>query len=157
MISPELGTLIKHRRGMMLLDKVLAHDDNAITTQVIISENSTFFEIDHVPAWVGVEYSAQSVAALSGLTASKMNEESKLGLLLSCRNYKSSRSRFEAGETLIISAEEEFNDGHMGVYRSSIYIESKAIASLTLSAYIPDNINHIKTLGRKMKRGSDNE
>ncbi len=138
MTFPALEELIKHRRGMLLIDEVIAFDDNTITTQLTITPNSTFLEGDHVPAWVGVEYVAQSVAAFSGMLAHNRSEPTKLGLLLSCRRYKTSSSKFMLGETLIIHVEEEFNDGNMGAYSCSISIKGEAIASLSLSAYIPD-------------------
>jgi len=148
MSFPALEELVKHRRGMLLIDEVLSCDDDKITTQLTITKNSLFLQNDHVPAWVGVEYAAQSVAALSGMRARKQSEESKLGLLLSCRRYKSNRSKFMIGERLVIEAVEEFNDGQMGAYSCSISMNGEAIASLSLNAYIPDNINNIRTLGR---------
>ena len=143
MTFPAIEKLIKHRRGMLLIDEVLSYNDDTITTQLTIKKDTTFLQDGQVPAWVGVEYVAQSVAALSGMRAHHLCEEAKIGLLLSCRRYKSNRSAFNLGEVLIIHVDEEFNDGNMGAYTCSISINDETIASLTLSAYIPDNIDDI--------------
>jgi predicted hotdog family 3-hydroxylacyl-ACP dehydratase len=142
-IFPPIEDLVKHRRGMLLIDKVIAYDENNVTTQLTITKGATFLHDGHVPSWVGVEYAAQSVAALSGMRAHILNEKPKLGLLLSCRRYKTTRCEFKLDETLVIHAEEEFNDGQMGAYTCSILIEGETIATLSLSAYSPDSIDNI--------------
>ena len=88
---------------------------------------------------------AQAVAALVGLQAIQGDKEVKIGLLLSCRRYKSTRPRFMLGEVLNVHAREEFSDGQMGAYSCSIYDEAgKEVVTVILSAFMPENVEEIK-------------
>ncbi len=139
----QLEDLVKHRRGMLLIDRIVSHDEDSVTAEVTITPQSTFFQQDHVPSWVGLEYAAQTVAALSGLRAKTKNQDMKVGLLLSCRRYQCTRPRFVAGDVLTIHAKEEFNDGQMGAYNCSIHQGAEEVATVSLSAYIPESINDL--------------
>tara|TARA_B100001750_G_scaffold211649_1_gene193000 strand:- start:933 stop:1376 length:444 start_codon:yes stop_codon:yes gene_type:complete len=138
-----LDKIMKHKRTMLLLDRVVSHTDNIVVAEVTISPASTFFHDGHVPAWVGLEYAAQAVAAFSGIRAMENNGESKVGFLLSCRRYICSRSAFKYGDVITIHAQEEFNDGNMGGYTCSLSIGGEEVASVTLSAYIPEKLNEM--------------
>lgn len=137
--------LIKHRRGMLLLRQILSHTDRSIVADVEITSDATFLQGDHVPAWVGMEYAAQAVGALSGLQALDSGRAVKVGFLLSCRRHKAMLSKFMLGDVITVKAEEEFNDGRMGAYRCALYKGDLEIATLTLSAYIPDSLDDMYT------------
>lgn len=136
-----IESLVKHRRGMLLIDRLISHSDNGVVVEVDITPNSSFLQDGHVPAWIGVEYAAQGVAVYAGLRDHLNFRENKVGLLLSCRNYKVQRSRFMLGETLSIRVEEEFSDGQMGAYNCTIHdANQEMIASVSLNAYVPETV-----------------
>lgn len=138
--------LVKHRRKMLLIERIISHTDLTIHAQATITPESTFLKGDHVPAWIGIEYAAQAVAALSGLRFLDQDEENKVGLLLSCRRYKCTRPRFMLGDILDIDAREEFNDGQMGAYNCTISIGKEEVATVSLSAYIPNDVHNLPTI-----------
>ena len=131
-----LDKIMKHKRTMLLLDRVVSHTDNFILAEVTISPASTFFHDGHVPAWVGLEYAAQAVAAFSGIRAMENNGESKVGFLLSCRRYICSRSAFKYGDVITIHAQEEFNDGNMGGYTCSLGTLSRETHISSMIAFL---------------------
>jgi len=141
MIKYNLEELVKHRRGMLLIDNLLFYNDRGVVVDVKITKKTLFYNEGHVPVWIGVEYAAQAVAAWAGLQAKKNNEEPKLGLLLSCRKYKSTRAHFELGETLTIYTKEEFNDGQIGSYNCDILdAEQKKVVTVSIMVYGTNDI-----------------
>ena len=100
MTNPLIEDLVKHRRGMLLVDKILSYDECGLIAEVVIKKGNSFLSEGYVPAWIGIEYVAQAVAAWGGLQAIQDDKGVKIGLLLSCRKYKSTRSHFMLGEVL---------------------------------------------------------
>ena len=147
MIDYPIEDLVKHRRGMLLVDRLVSYNVSGVVVEVIIKEDTSFLNDGYVPAWVGIEYVAQAVAAWGGLQAIQGDKEVKLGLLISCRKYKSTRPRFMLGEVLNVHTREEFNDGQMGSYSCNIYDETgKEIVTTYLSAFVPENVEEIKKI-----------
>ena len=97
--------LVPQEPPMVFLDRVLAYEENSLTTETTVDRENPFCEDDGMPAWVGIEYMAQSVAAYAGVQARLRGEPPMVGFLLGTRAYKCSVSRFPLGETLTILVE----------------------------------------------------
>lgn len=70
MIAWPLAELLPHAGDMILIDKVLSFDDEQICTTLTVKAEGLFNLPDgSLPAWVGVELMAQSVAAFAGCHA----------------------------------------------------------------------------------------
>jgi len=137
MIDYRIEDLINHRRGMLLVDRLVSYDISGAVIEVILKEDTSFLNEDYVPAWIGIEYAAQAVAVWAGLQAIQGDKKIKTGLLLSCRKYKSTRPRFMLGETLNIHIREEFRIRRMCTYDCRIYDETgKEVVTVSLSAII---------------------
>jgi predicted hotdog family 3-hydroxylacyl-ACP dehydratase len=81
---------VPHRGAMNLLDTVAHCDDHAIEARVRVPADGLFLGADGVPAWVGIEYMAQAVAAWSGARARAGGGSPRIGYLLGCRRYEAS-------------------------------------------------------------------
>lgn len=139
-----IESLLKHRRGMLLIDRLVDYDDNSITAEVTIREDSTFCKNGAVPAWVGLEYAAQGVGVYAGVYEKKLGHPTKVGFLLGCRKYKTTLSQFSVGMTIRIHVLEDFRDENMGVYQCTLYDENNnIIVTTSLSAYVPERLEDI--------------
>lgn len=70
MIDWPLAELLPHAGDMILIDQVLAFDEEQIQTCLTVNAGGLFNRDDgSLPAWVGVELMAQSVAAYAGCHA----------------------------------------------------------------------------------------
>ncbi len=91
---------------MVLLDKMVEVGDGHIVVELTVRDDGLFSGTDHtVPAWVGLEYMAQAVAAFSGYQRRCRGEEIELGFLLGTRYYQSSVGSFACGTRLKVRAE----------------------------------------------------
>lgn len=103
----DLGQILHHQPPMIFLDDVLEVGDDTLVACIRIRQGIPFFEPRRgVPAWVGLEYMAQSIAALAGIRARKAGHPVALGLIIGCRNYSCSTNVFTPGSELRISITE---------------------------------------------------
>ena len=147
MIDYLIEDLIKHRRGMLLVDRLVSYDMSGVVVEVIIKEDTSFLNENYVPAWIGIEYTAQAVAVWAGLQAIQGGKKIKTGLLLSCRKYKSTRPRFMLGEVLNIHIREEFIGREMGTYDGRICDETgKEVVTVSLNTFMSEKVEEIKKM-----------
>lgn len=99
--------LVPHSGRMCLLDEIIDYGDDWLHAKVRVTANSMFIETQGVPASVGIEYLAQTVAAYAGLQERVNGGKPKLGFLLGVRNYICSTDYFSIGDTLLLQVELE--------------------------------------------------
>ncbi|MGB0683237.1 MAG: hypothetical protein ACPGOV_11035 [Magnetovibrionaceae bacterium] len=129
--------LIAHRAPMILIDRVLDFDSEFIRTQVVITEKSPFLRAGRVPAYVAIEYMAQSIAAYSGLCAKQEGRPISIGFLLGTRNLSLKKTTFEIGNSLSVDAKSIYNDGEMGAFECQVFRHGEKVASAILNVYQP--------------------
>jgi predicted hotdog family 3-hydroxylacyl-ACP dehydratase len=114
-----IAELIPHAGDMILVDQVLRFSDEDIETSLIVRAGGLFNQADgSLPAWVGIELMAQSVAAYAGCQAQLAGQPVQLGFLLGTRNFQCNVERFPAGAELHIHAHCSLQDDNgMGVFQ----------------------------------------
>lgn len=113
-----IAELIPHAGDMILIDQVLRFGDEDIETRLTVRSGGLFNQADgSLPAWVGIELMAQSVAAYAGCQARLLGEPVALGFLLGTRNFQCDVDRFPLGAELHIHATRSLQDDNgMGVF-----------------------------------------
>jgi len=130
--------LLPHAGDMILIDDVLWFDDEQIRTRLHVRHGGLFNRADgSLPAWVGVELMAQSVAAFAGCQARRKGEPVKLGFLLGTRKYACNVEYFPVGCELHIHARRSLeDDSGMGVFECELTGPDIHL-SARLSVYCP--------------------
>ncbi|MGL6314290.1 ApeP family dehydratase [Vibrio sp. WXL103] len=128
---PSIEHLLPHNRPMILIDRVIEHASNMIVCEVAIDTDSFLFEaeINGVPAQVGIEYMAQTVAALGGIEASEAGDQPPIGFLLGARRYKHTGGGFQNGHCYQVHANELMRDDNMAVYQCQIFDEEQQLVA----------------------------
>ncbi|SDJ31335.1 hotdog family protein [Pseudomonas indica] len=118
MIDWPIAELLPHAGDMILLDAVERFGDEDVETRATVRPGGLFNREDgSLPAWVGVELMAQSVAAYAGCQARVRGEPVELGFLLGTRSYQCNVEAFVAGADLHIHAIRSLQDDNgMGVF-----------------------------------------
>src|SRR5204863_4226908 len=89
--------------------------------EVDVAPDSLFAQADGVPAWVGIEYMAQTIAAWAGGRARRAGREPAVGFLLGSRRYQAHRPAFACGQTVRICTRCEFiGDNGLGQFACRI-------------------------------------
>ncbi|NVZ81831.1 hotdog family protein [Pseudomonas yamanorum] len=118
MIDWPLAELLPHAGDMILIDQVLSFDEEQIHTRLTVKPDGLFNRTDgSLPAWVGIELMAQSVAAYAGCRARQKGEAVELGFLLGTRKFECNVEHFPAGSELTIHGLRSLEDDNgMGVF-----------------------------------------
>lgn len=138
MIDWPLAELLPHAGDMILIDQVLAFDEEQIHTRLNVRPGGLFNRADgSLPAWVGVELMAQSVAAHAGCQAREHGNPVQLGFLLGTRKFECNVEHFPAGSELTIHALRSLQDDNgMGVFEC--HLTGPGIqATARLNVYCP--------------------
>lgn len=133
-----IETLLPQSKRMVLVDDVVEVGDEHIVVELTVRDDGLFSQADQtVPAWVGLEYMAQSVAAFSGYHRRCRGEAIGLGFLLGTRHYQCSVGSFPCGSRLLIRAEKVIEAANeMSVFDCSL--EGDGIqASSKLNVLLP--------------------
>ncbi len=112
----EIDDLIPHSGCMVLLDRIITHDDQGLTAELMVRDDGLFGDHETVPAWAGIEYMAQAIAAFVGIIARQENAPIRLGFLLGTRRYLSNVDAFKVGSTVTIQVEKILQDEGLGVF-----------------------------------------
>lgn len=113
-----IAELLPHGGDMILIDRVVTFGPEQVHTQLKVRPGGLFSQADgSLPAWVGVELMAQSVAAYAGCQSRLVGEPVQLGFLLGTRNFQCNVEAFPAGVELQIHALRSLQDDNgMGVF-----------------------------------------
>ncbi|MET1068049.1 MAG: hotdog family protein [Pseudomonas prosekii] len=143
MIDWPLAELLPHAGDMILIEQILSFDDEQIHTRLTVKPGGLFNRADgSLPAWVGIELMAQSVAAYAGCHARARGDAVELGFLLGTRKFECNVEHFPAGTELSIHGVRSLeDDSGMGVFEC--HINAPGIhATARLNVYRPPQAAH---------------
>ena len=137
-----LAELLPHAGDMILIDAIERFDDEQIFTRLTVKSDGLFNLPDgSLPAWVGVELMAQSVAAFAGCHARQKGNPPELGFLLGTRKFECNVEAFAPGSELTIHGLRSLEDDNgMGVFECHIHGDG-IHASARLSVFRPPQAN----------------
>lgn len=138
---PPIEDLLLHRGNMLMLDKVIAFENESIIAEYSPRHDEWYADSNgNMPAWIGLELMAQTVAAHVGLTKRNQNKPRKQGVLLGTRSYHSTVSNFMAAHTLRIHASRVYQDiSGLGAFDCSIMLDDTALVTATLKVFEPED------------------
>ena len=90
-----------------------------------------------MPAWVGIEYMAQTIAAHAGFEARLRGERPPIGFLLGTRAYESEVGEFALGSTLTIAVEPVVMEARLAAFQCSIATDH-VVAKAVVNTYQPE-------------------
>lgn len=132
--------VVPHRGAMLFVEHLVAADADGATVTGTVRLGQLFTDDQGLPAWVGVEWMAQAIAAWAGCRARRRGEPVKLGFLLGTRRYQAHCSHFRIGAQLRVEAHcELFGDNGLGMFACRILDDGVVLASANLSVFEPDD------------------
>ena len=135
-----IDAYIPHRGAMRLIDRLVEHDADSVVVETRVPFDGLFLEAAGMPAWVGIEYMAQAIAAWAGVKAQVRGEAPKIGFLLGTRRYTCTRAHFAHGLVLRIEARREvMGDNGLGVFACRIFDRGEELVAALVSVFEPDD------------------
>jgi predicted hotdog family 3-hydroxylacyl-ACP dehydratase len=135
----DIEELIPHSERMVLLDRIIDFNEQSLAAELTVRDDGLFGDSKTVPAYVGIEYMAQAIAAYAGIQAKQAGEAIKIGFLLGTRRYSSNVSCFTVGTTLTVQVKNIIQDEKLGVFDCKIYATGIEITA-NLTVYQPPSL-----------------
>ncbi|MEM5382338.1 beta-hydroxyacyl-ACP dehydratase [Paraburkholderia phymatum] len=138
-IFPPIDMILPHRGTMLLIDRVSACSDAALTAHAAARGDAWYADGNGaMPAWIGIELMAQAVAAHIALLAMRAGGHARPGVLLGTRSYKAHMSAFARDAQLTIGAHEVLRSevGH-SAYECTIDHDGARCAEAVIKVFQP--------------------
>lgn len=140
---PDIDELIPHAKPMVLLESVINARELGLTAVVSINSESLFADARGVPAWVGLEYMGQAIAAFAGLDARRQAAPVRIGFLVSTRRYEPVASYFPNGARLEVAVDAlTTNTTGLRVFECAIRDSERLLVSANLNVFMPEDPNN---------------
>ena len=138
----EMTEVLPHVGRLLLLDELLDASAERVSCAVTIRADSMFCDgVNGVPAWVGLEYMAQTVSAYSGIDEARSGVPATIGLLLGTRRYKSEVPYFPIGARLTVNAEMLLHDENdLVAFDCKILDGDRVLASADVKGLRPKDV-----------------
>jgi predicted hotdog family 3-hydroxylacyl-ACP dehydratase len=136
---PPIESIIPHRGTMLLIEAVTSYGDETLTAHASVRPDAWYADERGVmPAWIGIELMAQSVAAHVSLCAMRAGGRARPGVLLGTRSYQAHASAFARGAQLVIRVREVLRseEGH-GAYECTIEHDGERYADAVIKVFQP--------------------
>jgi predicted hotdog family 3-hydroxylacyl-ACP dehydratase len=134
----DILSVVPHSGRMLLVDALLESDADAVMVSALVRPDNPFADAEGVPAWVGIEYMAQAVAAWAGCRALERGERARIGFLLGTRRYECDGAHFRFGAQLRVEARRElFGENGLGMFACRILEDGRELARANLSVFEP--------------------
>ena len=131
---------VPHRGAMLLIDLLIAADDEGAVAEVEVPRDGLFLQDEGMPAWVGLEYMAQTVAAWAGWRAVQAGQPLKLGFLLGTRKFDASTHFFAPATRLVVQVQcELIAENGLGMFACFIRANDQVCATARISVYEPED------------------
>jgi predicted hotdog family 3-hydroxylacyl-ACP dehydratase len=133
-----VAELVPHGPGMTVIDKLESYEAERSVASADVRAHGVFFEGHGVPAWAGIEYMAQTVAAHAGAEARLRGARPTVGLLVGTRAYRSDVAEFPLGSRLTITVRPLAAEAGFASFECSIALGAAApVAQAVINTYVP--------------------
>ncbi|GIU43973.1 thioester dehydrase [Shewanella sairae] len=140
--SCDVAEFIPHRQPMILISQLLEHNHDSLLTQTNISATSPYFDsrLNGVPNYVGIEYMAQSIAALAGVEARLRDDIIRVGFLLGSRKLKMHINQFDLGQSYQTKVTRLYQEeSGLAVFDCQILHNQKVVAEANVNVFQPQD------------------
>lgn len=141
-IGYTLDELLPHAGTMILLDEVLSVTGDGIRARASTRRDGLFAPAtEHdLPAWIGMEYLAQAIAAWSGFHELEQGRPVQPGFLVGARSFRSSAGRIPCGAPLTVQADRLYEDRH-GISVFDGRVTGDAVEQTTqVKVFLPEDL-----------------
>jgi predicted hotdog family 3-hydroxylacyl-ACP dehydratase len=146
-----IAELLPHGPNMIVIDRLITYGAAKSLACATVRRGNKFFDGAGVPAWAGIEYMAQTVAAHAGFEARLHGLPPPLGVLLGTRAYECHAAEFPLGAELAIAAEPLVLENGLASFRCVIEHHAP-LASAVINVYRPGDDEIARLISRSAAR-----
>lgn len=133
-------SVVPHTGTMVLLDQIEHWDETGLQASVTIRNDAPFVDANGMPAWVGIELMAQTIAAFGGCCARRASQPVKIGFLVGSRRYIASQAYFPIGAQLQVNVKEIISgEQGLSVFECTLQGPGNISASANINVFQPED------------------
>jgi predicted hotdog family 3-hydroxylacyl-ACP dehydratase len=139
-IETPIAEYLPHAGSMVLLDELVSVRKEGLTAALTVRQDGLFDSNETVPAWLGMEYMAQAIAAFSGYASREAGEPVKLGFLVSTRRFTCNSDILVCGTRLNVNINRVLQ-AENGMASFDCEVEGKGVQQQArINVYQPDDV-----------------
>ena len=107
-----------------------------------ISESHIFDgdkDLGGIPIWIGFEYMAQSISALSGLYGKTKGQEPKIGFIMSVNNFTANKPLFPENSIAKIFVKQTMRMDNVVTFDGNISLDGNIVATAVINTIEMDD------------------
>jgi len=137
--------VLPHRAPMLLLKEVLSCSDSAIQCKFMHVPEDAFTDAHgRRPAWVGIEYMCQAIAALEGTLRLRENETIKPSFVIGSKRVSVKEPYLLPNQEFLVNVETQMRDDAMfGAYSTEVLLDGRCIMSAIIKGVMIENPEEI--------------
>ncbi len=134
--------LLPQAPPMLLLDGITGYGQDWLSASVTVRRDGFLCDERGVPAWIGIEYMAQTAAALAGIESHQAGGQPGIALLIGTRRYRCGVDHFPLAATLETHLRLLFLDEQgIAAFDCEIRAGDQVMATARIKAYRPPDIH----------------
>ena len=155
----ELDSLLPHKGRMLLLTRIVEYnlEERVLCAEYSITRDCLFYDssIEGVPAWVGFEFLAQAISALSGLSGRAKGEKPKIGFILSVSSIKIKLPFFKPGSIVKLTVKESGRVEQVYSFDGEVFLEDRKVLEGKLTVMDVDDEQVTSLVKTKVQNSID--
>ena len=132
---PPIDQLMPHREPMVLLDRILSWSPGYIECVTRVREGARFVEDGVLLAPFTIEHMAQTVAVCLGYEAYRGGRGVRVGMIVSCREFRAEIESAAVGEELLVRANRERGNETLSHFQCEVRQKGETFANATLTLF----------------------
>jgi len=129
--NEELLSIVPHRERMLLLNGVKWYnlEERSVEAEYRITEDCLFYDpaADGVPAWVGFEFIAQAISALTGIYNRENGIPPRVGFVLGVSQVRMEIPFYKTGSVISIKAKQFERLDFLYIFKGEIFLDDKKV------------------------------
>lgn len=138
-----LADYVPHQPPMRLVERALEVGSDRAVTEAKVTADNPFFRAESagVPAWIGLEYLAQTAAVWLGAACERDGRPIQPAFLISSRELVAHRPVLAEGQRLRIEVSPDWADRPLVAFKGRILGENnETLIEAVFAAYQPDDM-----------------
>jgi len=132
---PPVAELVPHREPMVLLDQILRWAEGDVECAMTVREGARFVEGGALLAPFTIEHMAQAVAVCLGYEAYRGGRGVRVGMIVSCREFRAHRSQAAVGDELRVRAVRDRGNESVSHFQCDVHHGAELFSSATLTLF----------------------
>jgi predicted hotdog family 3-hydroxylacyl-ACP dehydratase len=132
---PPVAELVPHREPMVLLDQILRWSVGEVECAMTVREGARFVEDGALLALFTIEHMAQAVAACLGYEAYRGGRGVRVGMIVSCREFRAHQVQATVGDELRVHALRDRGNESVSHFQCAVHHGTEPFSSATLTLF----------------------